>query len=66
MVKNKWDKSSNCDRAISNKEIMAWDVFKQSLRMDEPIRSNGNLFFSHDNGCQGDEKMLAHLNRIYP
>lgn len=44
MVRNKWDKSSNCDKAISNKEIMAWDVFKQSLGMDEPIRSNGIFF----------------------
>ncbi len=33
MVENRWDKSSNCEKAISNKEIMAWDVFKQSLRM---------------------------------
>lgn len=44
LVENRWDKSSNCDRAISNKEIMAWDAFKQSLGMDEPIRSNGNFF----------------------
>jgi hypothetical protein len=39
---------------------MAWDVFKQSLGMDEPVKSNGFLFFSWDSGCQRDEKKCLH------
>jgi len=39
MVENKWDKSFICDKAISNKEIMAWDAFKQSIGMRECLHT---------------------------
>jgi hypothetical protein len=66
LVENRWDKSSNCDKAISNKEMMAWDVFKQSLGMDEPIRSNGIFFFHGTMVAKGMKKCLHTLIKFIP